>query len=154
MKINQKLKSLLYLVLGIVIGANSFAISSTAPLSIAVVDVPDIIAKSPKVKALKEEQTKKSQELAKWLSVVNADVKKQTNDVNKQKLLNKYSAELDEKKQANKNAYLQKLSEIDANISKSIVSRAKSKGYYIVLEKTSVLYGGEDITSDIAKMVK
>jgi outer membrane protein len=154
MGIKQNIKSLTYLLLGIVIGANSFAISSVNQMPIAVVDVPSIIEKSPKVKALKEEQTKKSQALAKWLATVNEDIKKQTNDVSKQKLLNKYSSELDTKKESNKNDYLQKLSEIDASISKAIVSKAKSNGYYIVIEKSSVLYGGEDITSDIAKIVK
>ena len=128
--------------------------SDIASSKIAVVDVPAIVAKSAQVKALKEEQTKKAQELKKWLDTVNADVQKQSTEANKQKLLKKYNEDLAKKKEANTKEYNQKLSAIDASISASIAVQAKAKGYDIVIAKSSVLYGGDDITSEIAKIVK
>ncbi len=139
---------------GIVLGSNNFAKSDIAAQKIAVVDVPTIVAKSSQVKTLKDEQIKKAQDLQKWLETVNNDVKKQSTDANKQKLLKKYNDELAKKKEANAKDYAQKLAAIDKSISDTIAAQAKAKGYSIVIAKSTVLYGGEDITAEIAKLVK
>lgn len=154
MKIDSKILASACLAIGIVIGSNNFAMSDITSSNIAVVDVPAIVAKSAQVKALKEEQTKKAQELKKWLETVNADVQKQSTEANKQKLLKKYNEDLAKKKEANTKEYAQKLAAIDSSISATIASQAKAKGYDIVIAKSSVLYGGVDITSEIAKIVK
>ncbi len=154
MKINSKIAALSCLVIGIFIGASDFAMSDIMTPKIAVADVPAIVSKSAQVKALKEDQLKKNQELQKWLETVNADVKKQSTEANKQKLLKKYNEELAKKKETNAKAYAKKLSAIDASITATIATLAKSKGYDIVLAKSTVLYGGDDITAEIAKIVK
>lgn len=154
MKVNSKILAVSCLALGIVIGTNNFAKSDIATYKIAVVDVPTIVAKSSQVKVLKEEQAKKAQELQKWLETVNNDVKAQSTEANKQKLLKKYSDELEKKKEVNAKEYTQKLSAIDKSLSDTIAAQAKEKGYSIVLAKSTVLYGGDDITAQIAKIVK
>ncbi len=154
MKINSKFMAGACLAVGVIIGANNFAMSDITTQKIAVVDVPAIVAKSAQVKALKDEQLKKTQELQKWLETVNADVKKQSTEANKQKLLKKYNEDLAKKKEANAKTYAQKLASIDASITATIASQAKAKGYDIVLAKSTVLYGGDDITAEIAKIVK
>ena len=58
------------------------------------------------------------------------------------------------KREANAKDYAKKLSEIDKNISATIEAQAKANGYDLVLSKSTVLYGGEDITAEIAKVVK
>ena len=154
MKIDSKVLSIGCLVLGLVLGSSNFAISNMTPQKIAVVDVPAIVAKSAQVKTLKDEQAKKAQDLAKWLEIANADVKKQSTEENKQKLLKKYNNELAKKKEVNTKEYTKKLAAIDASISSTIAAQAKAKGYDIVLAKSTVLYGGDDITAEIAKIVK
>ncbi len=154
MKINSKIVAIACLAVGIVLGSNNFAKSDIAAQKIAVVDVPTIVAKSSQVKTLKDEQIKKAQDLQKWLETVNNDVKKQSTDANKQKLLKKYNDELAKKKEANAKDYAQKLAAIDKSISDTIAAQAKAKGYSIVIAKSTVLYGGEDITAEIAKLVK
>ena len=154
MKLNSKIMLLIGLITGIFIGSNNFAISSIAQPKIAVVDVPVIIAKSAQVNTLKNEQAKKQKELAKWIEVVNADVKKQSTEANKQKLAKKYNEELTKKKNIIQQEYSRKLAQIDANISATIAQQAKIKGYNIVLTKSSVLYGGDDITMEISNVVK
>lgn len=154
MKINSKITTVACFAMGILIGASNFAMSDIATQKIAVVDVPSIVTKSAQVKALKDEQIKKTQELQKWLETANADVKKQSSEANKQKLLKKYNDELAKKKDANAKAYSKKLAAIDANISATIASQAKAKGYDLVLAKSTVLYGGDDITAEIAKLIK
>lgn len=153
MKIDSKVLSAVCLSAGIVIGSCNWAVSDITT-KIAVVDVPAVVAKSNQVKALKEEQEKKAQELSKWLETVNADVKKQSTEANRQKLLKKYNEELAKKKEANTKEYTAKLANIDASISSTITAQAKAKGYTLVLAKSTVLYGGEDITAEIAKVVK
>jgi outer membrane protein len=121
---------------------------------IAVVDVPAVVAQSQQVQALKKEQTKKIQDLEKWLSTVRADVEKQKTEEGKDKLLKKYNAEFAKKKEAIAKDYQARLQAVDKSISETIAQQAKAKGYDIVISKGMVLYGGDDITADINKVVK
>jgi len=121
---------------------------------IAVVDVPAVVAQSQQVKALKQEQTKKIQDLEKWLTTVRADVEKQQTQEGKDKLLKKYNAEFAKKKEAIAKDYQARLKAVDKSISETIAQQAKAKGYDIVISKGMVLYGGDDITADINKVVK
>lgn len=121
---------------------------------IAVVDVPAVVAQSQQVQALKKEQTKKIQDLEKWLTTVRADVEKQKTEEGKDKLLKKYNAEFAKKKEAIAKDYQARLQAVDKSISETIAQQAKAKGYDIVISKGMVLYGGDDITADINKVVK
>lgn len=121
---------------------------------IAVVDVPAVVAQSQQVQALKQEQTKKIQDLEKWLTTVRADVEKQQTQEGKDKLLKKYNAEFAKKKEAIAKDYQARLKAVDKSISETIAQQAKAKGYDIVISKGMVLYGGDDITADINKVVK
>ena len=121
---------------------------------VAIVDVSKIVAGSKQVKALKDEQTKKNAELNKWLETARADVAKQQTEAGKEKLLKKYEADLAKKREANAKEYAKKLADIDKSISDTIAAQAKAKGYDVVLSKSVVLYGGYDLTAEIAKAVK
>ena len=125
-----------------------------AEQKIAVVDVQAVVAQSQQVKALKQEQTKKMQDLEKWLKTVNEDVAKQKTDDGKKKLTEKYNAEFAKKKEAIAKDYQARLQTIDKSISDTIAQQAKAKGYDIVISKGMVLYGGDDITADVTKVVK
>ena len=50
--------------------------------------------------------------------------------------------------------YAEKLKALDSSISQQITNKAKADGYDLVLSKSTVLYGGKDITADIIKVVK
>lgn len=143
-------------------GLNSAAISKEAAgaaaipagYKVAIVDVAQVVAASKEVQALRKEQEAKMLELQKWLETVRADVQKQSTEENKQKLIKKYDEEFAKKQEAIKKNYASKLASIDKNISSVITKTAKEKGYNLVLSRGIVLYGGEDITSEIAKAVK
>lgn len=147
-----KLMAVAALVLGIGIGSANVAMADAG--KVAVVDVPKIVAESQQVKALKDEQAKKNEELNKWLDVCRADIAKQKTEAGKEKLLKKYEADLAKKREANAKDYAQKLTAIDKNISSTIEAQAKAQGYDLVLSKSTVLYGGDDITAEISKVVK
>ena len=113
-----------------------------------------IVASSNQVKALKEEQEKKMQDLQKWLTTVREDVAKQKTKEGKEKLIAKYDETFAKKQEAIKKNYAEKLMAIDKNISGVIAKEAQAQGYDIVLSKGIVLYGGDDITSEIEKHIK
>ena len=50
--------------------------------------------------------------------------------------------------------YAAKLKAIDESISAQIAAKAKADGYDVVLSKGIVLYGGKDITDEVAKIIK
>ncbi len=136
-------------------GFNNIAMSDIpANYKVAVVDVNAVVSKSAQVQALKKEQQTKLQELQKWLNNARTDVAKQSTDENKQKLAKKYDAEFAKKQEAIKKNYATKLQAIDKNITATIAQEAKAQNYNLVLSKGSVLYGGDDITASIAKVVK
>ncbi len=137
----------------IILGLSSMN-AAFADTKIAIVDVAAVVAQSQQVKALKQEEVKKIQDLEKWLTTVRADVEKQQTQEGKDKLLKKYNAEFAKKKETIAKDYKAKLQTIEKSISDTITQQAKEKGYDMVISKGVVLYGGDDITADVAKAVK
>lgn len=128
--------------------------AAMAEQKIAVVDIPAVVAKSAQVQALKKEQQAKMQDLEKWLTIVQADVEKQQTQEGKEKLLKKYNAEFAKKKETLAKNYQSQLQAIDKSITETISATAKAKGYDIVISKNVVVYGGDDITAELQKLVK
>lgn len=122
--------------------------------TVAVVDVPQVVTSSAQVQALKKEQQAKAEELVKFIENARKDVASITDSSKKKAAEEKYSKELQTKKEKIELEYASKLKAIDASISKQIETQAKAQGYDVVLSKGVVLYGGKDITSEIVKVVK
>ena len=120
----------------------------------AVVDVQKVVANSKQVKALKNEQEKQAKELAKWIETAKADVEKQKTDEARERVAKKYDTQLAKKREVNAETYAKKLTAIDDSISAVIEKQAKEKGYDMVFSKSTVLYGGDDLTDMIIKVVK
>ena len=94
------------------------------------------------------------QDLEKWLKTAQADVEKQKTQDGKDKLLKKYNAEFAKKKEALAKDYASRLQAVDKSITETISTTAKTKGYNMVISKGVVVYGGDDITADVQKVVK
>ena len=129
-------------------------ISMAAVQNIAVVDVNAVVAKSAQVQSLKKEQQTKIQDLEKWLKTAQADVQKQQTQEGKEKLLKKYNTEFEKKKADIAKNYQTRLQAVDKSITETITATAKAKGYNMVISKSMVIMGGDDITADIQKIVK
>ena len=144
------MKKVFISIITILVGANI----TLAESNIAVVDINKVVSSSTQVKALKTEQQAKIKELETWLVRVKSDIEKQSTKENKEKLIKKYDAEFVKKQEAIKDNYLKKSQAIDKTISQKIEEQAKAKNYDVILTKSAVLYGGEDITKDVIKAVK
>lgn len=125
-----------------------------ATFKVAVVDIPVLVSKSAQVLSLKQEQEQKIKELQTWLNTVKADVAKQQTQEGKEKLIKKYDAEFANKQESIKRNYAKKLQAIDKSISETIAKQATALGYNMVFAKGTVLFGGDDITADVARYVK
>lgn len=149
---NKSLKILVALIGAFVI-TNSAAFAEAVPSKIAVVNVQEVVNSSAKVQALKKQQEAKAKEFVTFIEKARKDVAA-TTDVNKKKSLEeKYTKELNTKKEANDKEYAKQLAEIDAAISNQIANVAKSNGYDIVISRGIVLYGGNDITDAVKSAV-
>lgn len=142
------------LITTLLLGTIGISTSVIAASNVAVVDVQAVVAKSAQVQALKKEQQTKMQDLEKWLNTAKADVEKQKTQEGKEKLLKKYNSEFEKKKADIAKNYQTKLQAIDKSISATIAEQAKLKGYDMVISKGVVVYGGDDITADVQKVVK
>jgi outer membrane protein len=123
-------------------------------LNVAVVDVTKIVASSSQITDLKNERQAKLNDLNSFVEKARADVAKEKKADKKKALEDSYNKELAAKKEALDKDYAQRVSDIDKNITGIIRAKAKALKYDLVLTKTSVLYGGTDITSEILKNIK
>ena len=143
-------KTLSFVLTALILGTGA----AMAEQNIAVVDVQAVVAKSAQVQTLKKEQQTKIQDLEKWLKTAQADVEKQKTQEGKEKLLKKYNAEFAKKKEAIAKDYQARLQAVDKSITETISATAKAKGYNMVISKGVVVFGGDDITADVQKVVK
>lgn len=148
----KKLLTLLAVTSAVTLGLSSSV--SAADFSVAVVDVPQVVNASAKVQSLKKEQQAKAEEIMKFIEKARKDVASITDASKKKAAEEKYNKELVAKKEKMDNEYAARLKALDASISQQIAEQAQAKGYNMVLSKGIVLYGGQDITADIIKVVK
>lgn len=133
---------------------SSIAFAAPEPQKIAVVDIQKVVSASAQVKALKASQEAKNKELASFIKKAQEEVNKQT-DVNKKKsLAESYEKQLKTKREAYLKDYTAKLKAADANITAQIGKKATELGYTMVIPKSSVVWGGDDITETILKGIK
>lgn len=121
---------------------------------IAVVDIQKVVAASSQVKALKSSQEAKNKEIAAFIKKAQEDVNKQTDAKKKQSLAESYEKQLKQKREANLKEYTTKLKAADADITKQIGAKATELGYTMVLPKSAVVWGGDDITATVLKSIK
>ena len=155
MKKKIKLVTLSVLVFALGMTAGNFAISDVpANYKVAIVDVQKVVSSSAQVKALKADQKKKGQELAKFIETAKTAIEKEKDTKKREALEQKYNKEFNAKRLEMAKSNEKQLLEIDKSITNLINTKAKEDGYNLVLVKGAVLSGGTDITDEITKAVK
>ena len=134
---------------------NSIAVSNTAPeYKIAVVDIQQIVANSSEIKSLKLDQEKQMQSMQSTIEKARAEISKEKDPAKISKLEDKYRNEINKQKLALDASYNDKLKAIDSKIKTAVVEKARSMHYNLVLPKNTVLFGGDDITDQVATIIK
>lgn len=150
----MKLKQTITLSLTSLIMFATVALAAPEPQKIAVVDIQKVVASSAQVKALKSSQEARNKELTEFIKKAQADVNKQTDEKKKKALATQYEKQLVTKREAYAKDYAAKLKTTDANITAQIGKKATEMGYTMVIPKSAVIYGGDDITATILKVIK
>lgn len=132
----------------------SYTVAQAEVKKIAVVDIQKVVTNSLQVQALKKEQETKKKELIAFIKKAEAEVKTQTDSSKQKALAEKYDKQIKLKQESIVKSYQKRLEAIDKNINAVIIQHAKTMGYDIVLAKGVVLYGGDDITDAVIKVVK
>lgn len=133
---------------------NNIAISDPTDFKVAVVDVKQLITNSSEVKKLKSDQDKKIEQMKQTVERARTEITKESDPNKIASLEEKYRNEVNAQKIALDSEYSSKLTKIDNNIKAVVVEKARSMNYNLVLPKSLVLYGGDDITSEVAKSIK
>ena len=143
-------------ILGAVAGACAawIVVKCTNTTVIAVANVQEIVAASPKVQSLQEEQKNRIENLSKFVKDANEEISKAENDKVKKELENTYMAELAEQRAAFEQDYVKKLAEISNELSEIINVKAAKNGYSVVLSKDAVVAGATEITKELIEYVK
>ncbi|MBQ7126326.1 hypothetical protein IJO12_04500 [bacterium] len=121
---------------------------------IAVVDLTQVVEKSSQVQKLKLEHSKKLADLDKIIVNARGEI---SNEKDPQKVLlieDKYMKEFNNKKNVLEKEYNSKLSDIEKSIKAEVTKKALASGYKYVFAKSVVLYGGDDITQELLKIIK
>lgn len=139
---------------GLGLGINNIALSDFGSLKVAYVDTNKLLTSSKNIKAANETREKQTKEMLAWYDTASADIQKQQSQQARQTLINKYEAQLTQKKNAIKDAYSKKLKDADSQIDLVMTQKAKELGYDLVFRKDALLFGGTDITNHVAPLVK
>lgn len=153
MKKNIYLAVIIALAFALGYSVNNIAISDTTP-KVAVIDAAKIVSNSSAVKALKAEQEKKVKEMQATLEKAQSEISKETDPAKISALEDKYRNQINAQKVALDKEYNDKLIKIDSDIRSTVIEKARSLNYDLVLPKNVVYFGGDDITEVIAKDIK
>ena len=116
---------------------------------IAVVDLQKIVSNSSQVKQLKQEHSKKMDELDKIIVNARGEISNEKDPAKVLLLEDKYMKEFNSKREALERDYNNRLANIEKNIKSEIAAKAQKNSYDYVFAKSVVLYGGKDITNEI-----
>ena len=121
---------------------------------IAVVDLQQLVSNSSQVKQLKQEHSRKINELDKILVNARGEISNEKDPAKVLLIEDKYMKEFNTKKEALERDYNNRLSLIEKNIKSEITKKAQKDNYDYVFAKSVVLHGGKDITSELINLIK
>lgn len=150
----MKLKNIITLSILSMVMSVGLVFAAPEAQKIAVVDIQKIVSASSQVKALKSSQEAKNKELAVFIKKAQEDVNKQTDANKKKSLAASYEKQIAAKREANAKDYASKLKAADVSITSQIGKKATELGYTMVLPKSGVIFGGDDITETVLKVIK
>lgn len=151
---NLKFAAVAIAAFAIGMGINNRAMSEYPSVSrIAVVDVQQVVTASTEVNELRKENQAKTSELVSYIEKARKDVASTTDTDKKKALEEKYTKELNTKRELFGQEYNQKMLNIQQHILNAVREQAMANNYDMVIAKDVVLYGGDDITESLKTSV-
>lgn len=140
-------------IVSFMLGACAVVNATSMPLKIATIDIVAIARGSNEVAALRLYENKEREALSAYMQKAKAEVLKEK-DKTKQTQLQKKHIQVYKTKQNKLQSHIAKKSNaIDKKIYDSIKTYADTKGYNLVFSKSALIYGGEDISAEIIKVI-
>lgn len=121
---------------------------------IAVVDLQQLVSNSSQVKQLKQEHSRKINELDKIIVNARGEIANEKDPAKILLIEDKYMKEFNTKKETLEKEYNNRLSSIEKNIKEEITKKAQKDGYEYIFAKSVVLHGGKDITNELIGIIK
>jgi len=120
---------------------------------VGVVDLDKIVNNYTKAQDVSADLKVKEAELQKFLADAQKQLKDTASPVEKKNLENKLTQQFKAKSDEFKDAQIKQWKQIEDNIFSSIETVSKTNKLDVVLVKSSVLYGGTDVTNQILNLL-
>lgn len=153
-KINYGLIALVAIIASVLGSLVTYKVMMEQKKDFAVVDLQRVVLSSKEIAALSNSRQEQIQELKKMADAANDKIKLIKNENTKKEVSQKYLDEINSKRDAFDRVHNSSLQAADQNLNNVINEVAASKGLGIILNKTSVVNGGTDITDEVVEIVK
>lgn len=117
--------------------------------NIGVISIEAVYANYTKAQDIASDAKVQEAELQKFIAEAQKKIKKETSPVSRKNLEEKLSKEFQAKSKKANEVHRAKLQKVQTTLFNTIKQVATEKKLDIVVERGSVLYGGEDITKDV-----
>lgn len=118
------------------------------------VDVNKVVAASKAVEKANKERAAEKKKIIKFIEESANKMNKEEDEKKREEMKNQFDLDLTAKKSEMNKSYGEKLMKINNDINAELIKIAKDKDYQLILTKEAVLYGGDDLTQDLIKVVK
>lgn len=118
-------------------------------LSIGYIDVEKILASYPKYQDLQSNQKITLAEINQYTASAEKEINLAKTQDEKKQLAEKYSKEIQKKKEAFNTQYAPQMEQLKVNIKSAIKNVAVRKNLIAVFKNDNLFYGGIDVTNDV-----
>ena len=135
------------------LGACAVVQAGAARLIIATIDAVAIARNSNEVMALRAYEIKEREALNSYIQKAKTEISKEKDKEKQTAIQKKYVQTYKSKEKTLQTQIAKKSNAIDKKIYETIQSYASTKGYNLVFSKSALIYGGEDISGEIIKII-
>jgi Skp family chaperone for outer membrane proteins len=144
----------------LILAAGYYFLSSEAfsdqssDFKVAVVDVQKIVSGSSAVRELRVQQERKINEMQAVIDRARDEIAREQDPEKIKTLEENYLGQINRQKAALDEEYNRRLDLINDEIKSAVSAKASAMGYNLVVPKNMSLYGGDDITEQVAASVR
>lgn len=153
-KINYGLVALVAIIGSVIGSLVTYKVVASKKADFAVVDLQRVVLSSKEIAALSNARQDQIQELKKMADEANDKIRNIKDENTKREMSQKFLAEINAKRETFDRVHASGLQAADQTLNEVINGVAASMGLSVVLNRTSVVNGGKDITEDVIELVK